>query len=71
MGTAAKRPQAADGSPDGTEAVAPAEPTQATRSDKYYLEAERIQSGSLQDDPTESGAPVKNRKSFKALKGNR
>ena len=40
------------------------------RADRY-LKEERIASGGLSDDPTESGAPVMARKSFSALKGGR
>lgn len=40
------------------------------RADRY-LKEERIASGNLDDDPTNSGAPVKNRKSFSNLKGGR
>ena len=40
------------------------------RADRY-LKEERIASGGLSDDPTESGEPVKNRKSFSNLKGGR
>ena len=40
------------------------------RADRYLRE-ERIASGGLSDDPTESGEPVKNRKSFANLKGGR
>lgn len=40
------------------------------RSDRYARE-ERLASGGLDDDPTDSGAPVRNRKSFTNLKGGR
>ena len=40
------------------------------RADRYLRE-ERIASGGLSDDPTESGEPVKNRKSFAKLSGGR
>ncbi len=36
-----------------------------------YLQEERAASGGLDDDPTDSGAPVKNRKSFTNLQGGR
>jgi hypothetical protein len=36
-----------------------------------YLQDERAANGGLSDDPTESGAPVVNRKSFTNLKGGR
>ena len=36
-----------------------------------YLEQERQASGGLDDDPTESGEPVRNRRSFKNLTGGR
>lgn len=39
--------------------------------DASYLKEERIASGGLDDDPTDSGAPVKNRHSFANLKGGR
>lgn len=38
------------------------------RSDKRYLEMERAANGGLADDPTDSGAPVKNRHSFKVTR---
>ena len=57
-----------DGAPEvQTSPFKPVEP----RSDGFYLEAERIQSGGLDDDPTDSGDPVKNRRSFTKLKGGR
>ena len=34
-----------------------------------YLKEARIASGGLDDDPTDSGAPVKNRHSYANLKG--
>ena len=40
------------------------------RADRY-LKEERRSSGNLDDDPSDSGAPVKNRKSFSNLKGGR
>ena len=40
------------------------------RADRY-LKEERIASGGLSDDPTESGEPVRNRKSFAKLSGGR
>jgi hypothetical protein len=39
--------------------------------DDRSLAQQRAASGALEDDPTESGAPVKNRKSFRNLKGGR
>lgn len=36
-----------------------------------YLQEERQANGGLSDDPTESGAPVVNRRSFTNLKGGR
>lgn len=36
-----------------------------------YLEQARLGSGGLDDDPTDSGAPVKNRRSFTNLSGGR
>jgi hypothetical protein len=36
-----------------------------------YLREERVSSGNLSDDPTDSGEPVRNRKSFSNLKGGR
>ena len=36
-----------------------------------YLKEARIASGGLDDDPSDSGAPVKNRHSFANLKGGR
>lgn len=39
--------------------------------DARYLQEARAASGGLDDDPTESGEPVKNRHSFANLKGNR
>ena len=39
--------------------------------DTFPTDMDRIQSGGLSDDPTESGAPVQNRKSFKNLTGGR
>lgn len=36
-----------------------------------YLQHERLSSGGLDDDPTDSGAPVKNRHSFTNLSGGR
>jgi len=36
-----------------------------------YLEQERLANGGLVDDPTDSGEPVKNRRSFTNLKGGR
>ena len=69
MGTAAKRPQES-GTLDGVPEV-PTEPVDGMlRADNFYLKEDRIQSGSLSDDPTDSGAPVKNRRSYKATKGN-
>ena len=38
------------------------------RADRY-LKEERIASGGLSDDPTDSGEPVRNRKSFAKLGG--
>ena len=43
----------------------------ASRTDNFYEGAERVQSGGLADDPTVSGAPVKNRYPFANLKGGR
>lgn len=57
-----------DGAPEVQKS--PFAPT-VPRSDSFYLEAERIQSGGLDDDPTDSGDPVKNRRSFSKLKGGR
>jgi hypothetical protein len=39
--------------------------------DANYLREERISNGGLTDDPTDSGAPVKNRLPFKNLSGGR
>ena len=36
-----------------------------------YMKETRTASGGLDDDPTDSGAPVKNRRSFANLKGGR
>jgi hypothetical protein len=36
-----------------------------------YLKEARLASGGLDDDPTDSGAPVKNRHSYANLKGGR
>jgi hypothetical protein len=36
-----------------------------------YVKEARIASGGLDDDPTDSGAPVKNRRSYANLKGGR
>lgn len=36
-----------------------------------YLKQNRAASGGLDDDPTDSGAPVKNRRSFQNLTGGR
>jgi hypothetical protein len=51
----------------------PAEPTSpfAPQRSTYPLDLERVQSGGLDDDPTESGDPVKNRVSSKNLEGGR
>lgn len=38
------------------------------RSERYLQQA-RLSSGGLDDDPTDSGAPVKNRRSFTNLSG--
>lgn len=35
----------------------------------FPVDMERVQSGGLDDDPTDSGAPVRNRVPFKNLKG--
>jgi len=48
----------------------PTNPFKMTR-DTFPLEMERVQSGGLSDDPTESGAPVENTKPFKNLQGGR
>ena len=39
--------------------------------DANYLREARVSSGGLDDDPTDSGAPVKNRVPFKNLTGGR
>ena len=39
--------------------------------DANYLREARVSSGGLDDDPTDSGAPVKNRMPFKNLSGGR
>jgi len=42
-----------------------------TKRSTFQTDMERIQSGGLDDDPTASGEPVRNRQSFKNLKGGR
>lgn len=37
----------------------------------FPVDFDRVQSGGLDDDPTDSGAPVENKKPFKNLKGGR
>ena len=39
--------------------------------DANYLREARVSNGGLEDDPTDSGAPVKNRVPFKNLTGGR
>jgi hypothetical protein len=47
--------------------TSPFKPVRST----FPLDMERVQSGGLSDDPTESGAPVENTKPFKNLTGGR
>lgn len=61
--------QNSSGTLDGMPELPTAPLDGSMRSDSLYPQEDRIQSGSLKDDPTESGAPVKNRRSFKNLKG--
>ena len=42
-----------------------------TKRSTFPVDMERVQSGGLDDDPTESGEPVKNRHSYTNLKGGR
>lgn len=56
-----------DGKPAGSED--PYNPLEGVV--RGYLAQARQQSGGLEDDPTDSGAPVKNRESFTGLKGGR
>lgn len=58
-------PKTVDGDPDYTPAV------YAPRRSDFILEQQRISSGGLSDDPTESGAPVRNPKPYKGLRGGR
>ena len=51
--------------------VEPSEGSPGLGRSSRYLQQERIASGSLDDDPTDSGEPVRNRRSFTGLKGGR
>jgi len=46
-------------------------PVPQTRSDVSYLDFDRVANGGLTDDPTESGEPVRNRRSHGPLTGGR
>ena len=66
---AAVKSQPGAGTLDGNPEVQ-STPFQQPRS-PYDLPFQREQSGGLDDDPTESGEPVRNRKSFTNLTGGR
>lgn len=57
--------QTLDGTP--LQQTSPFAPQRST----FPIDIERVQSGGLDDDPSDSGDPVKNRYPFKNLKGNR
>ena len=59
--------------PPSVNAPIPAEIEREMRDpgDANYLREARVSSGGLDDDPTDSGAPVKNRMPFKKLSGGR
>lgn len=58
-------PKTVDGSPDYS--PSPFAPQRST----FPIDVERVQSGGLDDDPTDSGEPVRNKYPFKNLKGGR
>jgi hypothetical protein len=54
-----------DGKPE--DPTGPFAPMRST----FQSDMDRVQSGGLDDDPTDSGEPVRNRRSFRNLKGGR